>query len=270
MNKHEFLQLNREADAFSQGKVAAAFDMVERIKPFGLTYFLYNRLVDDDKYLAISIQNDWFRQNFGYSHDRQIFDTQMETIRSKEPEDKYALWQFSFSKDPLMEALRLIDINHGITLYRDQGAYKESFHFASTNENHQILNFYLNNLDILDALADDFVDGMGTVLDHQTTARYVHVEKKPFIQHSVNQPCPPNESMRERHLICIKGKEIFLTNRQYDCFQFLKQGYSNKQMAHKLGRSHRTIEGYVGIILEKFKFTSRQDFIDLPVDLLTK
>lgn len=254
MNKIKLYELNRQADAFSHSHLSAAIDMVERIKPFGLTYFLYNRLVDDDKYMAISVENQWFRELFGYSHDREIFDTQMATLEAKEEKelkDKYSLWQFSFSNNPLMEALRQIDINHGITLYRDHDSYKESFHFATTNENHQILEFYLNNLTMLDSIADEFAGKMEKALDHETNALYVHVEKSTSSQ------------LAKKPSLLINNRQIQLTLIQHSCFELLKRGYSDKQIAQKLGKSHRTIERHVSNILCQLGLISRKDILDM-------
>lgn len=235
MTSMNILQENQRADAFTVSHVPAALAMQDDLKSMNLTFFHYNKIVEDKKYLNIFSLHQLFRDRFGYTHDEGFFDRQMDNFKKN---NKFSLWQSSFADDPCMDYFRQLNINHGITLYRQHNTYKETFHFATTNDNPQILNFYINNLDILDSLADTFVDRMGDILT-PTSDKLVHVIRGK----NVLQP------------------EVYLTPKERQCLELLKKGYTNKQMAFQLGNSPRTIEEVVSSIMRKFKVTSRQDFV---------
>lgn len=232
----ELLEHNKKADEFSRSHLLAALDMNNRLKAFGMTSFIYNRIVDDNKYMVISSQHTPFRNQFGYTADKIFFDIQLESLSE---DKKFSLWQCSFNDVPYMDFFRCRNINHGIGLYRNHALYKESFHFASTNDNPQILDFYLNNLDLLNSLADDFLTRMGNLLD------------------------PASEK-----LIYVAGSEtvllsIHLTQKERLCLRFLEKGYTNKEIAQHFGNSPRTIEEHVANIMKKYKVDSRQAFINI-------
>lgn len=231
----ELLEHNKKADEFSRSHLLAALDMNNRLKAFNMTSFIYNRIVDD-KYMVISSHHSPFRKQFGYTADKTFFDIQLESLNE---DKKYSLWQCSFNDVPYMDFFRRRNINHGIGLYRNHAYYKESFHFASTNDNPQILDFYLNNLNLLNSLCDDFLDRMGTILA-PVSEKFIYVME------------PEADPL-----------SIYLTQKEQLCLQMLEKGYTNKEIAQHFGNSPRTIEEHVANIMRKYKVDSRQAFINI-------
>lgn len=225
---------NKQAHAYSMAQVPAALDVVNRIKLFNLNYFSYNRFIGDNQYLLISSQYEWIREQFGFKYDQVFIDSQLEKMKTG---NRMTLWKFYSPENPLVDRFHHININHGISLFREQDGFKESFHFSSTNDNPHILEFYLNNINLLNELADDFVDQMSISFDQNFTNKFFVTDRMPI------------------------KETIKLSSQQKTCYDFLKQGYSNKQIARYLGISHRTVEGHVAALMNKLNITSRQELI---------
>jgi len=87
------------------------------------------------------------------------------------------LWQVFTAYSPLIQGLRVFNLNHGISLLRkkEDDVY-QVFHFATTNDNEQILDFYLKNISFLNVFADYFVDKISDIIDHQTPGKLIQLE----------------------------------------------------------------------------------------------
>lgn len=274
MNKHELLQLNRQADAFSQAQVPMMVELIELLKPFGITHFAYNKMVGRDQFMVLCPCYKWFRDLFSYSADSFIVEPQLSSLDRK---NQAALWQTMYPSDSsVREAFQYYNINHGITLFRDHiNGVSESFHFATTNENEQILDFYLNNMDILSCFVQFFQKKMSDTIDHGIPGKLIRLPTQPVVS-SFDSPKMTTEAFTQM-LDSLLGNEksnkknkLNLTPKQYEVFQLLKLGYSSKQIAFKLEKSHRTVEGYATAILKKFNLMSRRDLIDFPPNLMNK
>lgn len=128
---------------------------------------------------------------------------------------------------------------------------------------------------MLEAFADYFTKKMSCVLDHSVPGKLIHFPKSDLIP-SGNTNITNLEAFPQMLDSLLGNKKsnkknvLNLTPKQYEVFQFLKQGYSSKQIALKLGKSHRTVEGYATAILKKFDLMSRRDLIDFPPNLMNK
>jgi DNA-binding CsgD family transcriptional regulator len=95
------------------------------------------------------------------------------------------------------------------------------------------------------------------------TAVWGHFERisEPGSSFGFSIPFSHEKNVRDRFFI-FNNQKITLTVKQSRCFELLKRGYSNKQIANYFGNSPRTIESLVATILKKFNLTSRRELID--------
>ncbi len=166
---------NKIADEFAHSHIPKLKEISKPLKPFGITYFSYSKLVDKDKFMVLCPHMAKIREKFGYSLDREhIVQPQLGQIQQHK---EIALWQIFVPENPIVKEFRDFNINHGISLFRKrEGNIYESFHFATTNDNEQILDVYFNNLSILNIFSDYFVNKMSDIIDHQIPGKLIQIE----------------------------------------------------------------------------------------------
>jgi hypothetical protein len=118
-------------------------EISEPLRPFGITHFSYNKFVGKNKAIILCPHMPKFREQFGYALDLDITQPQLDQIHQHK---EFLFWQNYGSDNPVLETLREYNVNHGLTLFRkvEEDIY-ESFHFATTNDNEQIKDYYFNN-----------------------------------------------------------------------------------------------------------------------------
>ena len=169
---------NKTADQFAYSHISKLKEISEPLRPFGITYFCYNKFVGKDKTMILCPRLPKFREQFGYSLDREVVEPQLDQIHQHK---EFLFWQHYDPGNPVLEHLREDNINHGLTLFRklEEDIY-ESFHFATTNDNEQIQNYYFSNLSLLNLFSDYFVDRMSDIIDHQAPGKLIQI-KNPLL-----------------------------------------------------------------------------------------
>lgn len=169
---------NKIADEFAHSHIPKLKEISEPLKPFGITHFSYNKFVGKNQSIILCPQMPKLREQFGYSLDRHIVQPQLDQIHQHK---EFLFWQGYDPDNPVLETLREYNVNHGFTLFRKvEKDIFESFHFATTNDNEQIQNFYFGNLSLLNLFADYFVDRMSDIIDHQAPGKLIQL-KNPLL-----------------------------------------------------------------------------------------
>lgn len=169
---------NKIADQFAYSQLSKLKEISEPLGPFGITHFSYNKFVGQNKAMLLYPEMPMFRERFGCSLDLYITQPQLDQIYQHK---EFLFWQGYDPDNPVLETLRGYNVNHGITLYRKvENDIYESFHFATTNDNDQIKNYYLGNLSLLNLFADYFVDRMSDIIDHQDPGKLIQL-KNPLL-----------------------------------------------------------------------------------------
>ena len=171
---------NKIADQFVYSHLPMLEEISAPLRSFGITHFSYNKFIGKDKIILLCPQIISLRERFGHSLDQDyIVQPQLDLIHQN---TKFLLWQNFPPHNPILETLQEFNINHGITLFRKiEEDICESFHFATTNDNEQIVDFYLNNLSILDVFSDYFINEMSDIIDHQSLGKLTQI-KNPLLE----------------------------------------------------------------------------------------
>lgn len=114
-----------------------------------ITNFSYIRFNKDGTVLNLTTEEKWIQFRFEEKIKYKIL------FKDHLAEAKYNipytyLWPKN-TKDPLLDALHQYNIWHGCNIYIPNIDYIEVFSFASTIDNENIQNFYINNIDLLRA-----------------------------------------------------------------------------------------------------------------------
>lgn len=242
-NKHK----NEEALAYYYAQIPKVMSLIDCLKSVGITHFGYDKFVGNDKYMAIYPEQPVMREKHGFTLDFDYFvQPQLDLFQEK---NDFSLWQCKFDSNQFVDELKNFDIGNGI-VFLNQPAENvfETYHFAGSNDNSELLNFYVNNLDFIKSFAQHFSEKMGDLLDHTVPGRLIHLDKPAIIKLHEGRN--------------ITSPEVILTKKEQNCLDLLKKGYTNKQIAKYFDNSPRTIEEHVANIMKKYKVDSRKAFID--------
>ena len=208
--------------------------MLPLLAKHGIKVFHFNRHYDDGSCIRLSSDAKWNEHYFekGYINKRK----KVPAVYLSKPLG-YFIWLTKDWPEMLTDAAVNFDIANGISIVENCSGYVDNFCFGSTASNTAIINFYLNNLDILYGYCNDFRD------------RASHLLKA----------CEHNKIIIPASLPCNNAnhpdyKEITIVNlsaRERQCAMLLISGKRIKEIALELGLSSRTIESYVNNLKNK-------------------
>lgn len=69
--------------------------------------------------------------------------------------------------------------------------------------------------------------------------------------------------MKESGLLSGTGKPSYISKRERDILQLLKEGHSNKEIASRLSLSEQTVKSHLSKIFKKFNVSSRSQLISI-------
>jgi LuxR family quorum-sensing system transcriptional regulator SolR len=206
------------------------------IKSFG-----YIRIYNDGHVLNLTTEEKWILHRF----DKQIkykilFDHYNKPYIFLWPNDIY---------DPLLSALYDFDIWNGCNIYILFENYVEIFSFASSKNNTNMQNFYINNIDLLNTFIVFFKERLNSsinILDKDKFLKTDIIFPDIKLDHFEN---PEKKLTRIYESIQLKrvhfSPGFALTMRELECCYHWMNGNSAKVIGKKLNLSPRTVESYL-------------------------
>lgn len=136
---------------------------------FGITIVVYSHFFNNGSYLDICTDAKWQQHyiahfaahSFIAEYTNSIFQTSTQ----------YVLWDNNVDAIENDTQRKFIidscsfDIWHGFSIYKHHKDSLEAWHFATTRNNPQIVNFYINHLDLLNRFILYFQDKAASFLD---------------------------------------------------------------------------------------------------------
>lgn len=177
-------------------------------------------------------------------------------------------------QDVFLSALYDNDIWNTLSLYRKNENSVEGFYFTSTRDNYQIVDEYINNIELFERFTLYFKDKFSDILSEE------EVKKASFsaVSQFVFEENPPRileeekyiqdfiaETPIHRFFLNINGKEVHLSMQEFKSLAWLSRGKSVKEVGRILNLSPRTVESYLDNVKFKTKIESRSKLIDLFV-----
>jgi hypothetical protein len=161
------LLLRKDHITYSSGK-----DIAEICKPLdklGITSFNYVRTYDDGSQINLANIPSWLEHfyNNEYYH-IGAFERHPSNYQSG-----YALWPHLSGQKIFFDARTYFNIDNGITIIERQSNYCDFYYFGTTSDNHTIINFYLNNLDLLKRFILYFKDKADSIITKADKSRII-------------------------------------------------------------------------------------------------
>ena len=175
-------------------------------------------------------------------------------------EPQAVLWSTLPNQKPF-QSIRQLNVDHGIYLIYPHNDYCEFFAFASTCDHPEVVNFYLNNLDVLQKFTHYFKERASKLLQNAENNKivlpYHQVKIQSFstsdLHEALNAQLNPSSYQDE--------KKISLSQRQTDCVNLLLTGATSKEIAMQLNLSYRTVEDYINSLKQKFNARNKVELI---------
>lgn len=211
--------------------------MLPKLKQHGIKVFNFNRQYADGSFIRLSSDAVWNEHYFakGYvSKRKKVPDSYLTNPIN------YFLWLIKDWPEMLTDAAVNFDTSNGISIAEKCDGYMDFYCFGAKTNNTSIANFYLNNLDLLQAYGRDFKDRAANLLAAYEKDRLIIPDTE-----VISAPLP----------------KFDLSARQLQCAHLLLQGKSGKEMAASLNLSVRTVETYLENMKIKLGCRNKADLI---------
>lgn len=148
----------------------------------------------------------------------------------------------------VIDAALALNIYDSIALIEPGPSSCEFYLFGSSNKNSNMLNFYLNNLDLLKKFTYYFHDMAEKMIAKHTMDKFkspLILQGIPHPQHGLPQPEATDANLFHPRYPLFNNRAEFLTKREIECIYWLSQGKSSEEIGIILNLSKRTIETHI-------------------------
>lgn len=259
------LLLRKDHITFTSGN-----DMTEICKPLlklGIISFNYVRTFDDGSQINLSNIPSWLEH---------FYENEYYTIGAFERhpshyESGFALWPQLSGQKIFYDAREYFNIDHGITIVEKQKDSCDFYYFGTTKDNYGILNLYLNHMDLLKRFIFYFKEKAEYIVKQANMNRIIlpnHFElhESPDVTEQYYRLKTTQEFLKETSIkkFPLSGEleGNFLSNKQLNCMIYLIEGKTAKEIGKLLHLSHRTIEGHINNLKNRFNCKSKSQLID--------
>lgn len=219
--------------------------MKDDLLSHGISYFNYLRVQSNGQYCLLSSHSEVIKYLFENTIPVAA-PVAEETVSHKF--NYLVLPEKSYEK-ALDDFQNRFNLGNFIDLVECEKNCIELFCFGSAANNPQIINFYLNRIDILEKFKSLFKEKTQGLIKRQMKTELIL----------------PQQMMPE-YINIINAKYALdganLTLREVQCLRLLQQGKTAKQTAKILHLSSRTVESYLENIKSKLNATNRVDLLN--------
>lgn len=258
------LVLKKNHLSFTSGNDIA--EICQPLNKLGITSFNYVKTCNDGSQINLANTPTWLE----YFYANEFYQVGAFERHPSRYETGYALWPQLSGQKIFFEARAYFNIDNGITIIEKQTDSCDFYYFGTTTTNTGIVNFYLNNIDLLKRFILYFKDRANLIIKKASEHRIIlpnHFEKheSPHNNESYIHESFKSEFMKE---ITIKTLKLsgdlegeLLTNKQLSCVTHLIDGKSAKEIAKTLGISYRTVEGHITKLNARFNCHTKTELI---------
>lgn len=239
----------------------------EPLRRFGVTYFSHARVFHDKTVYALTNNVDSYYNHFKkqYPMDRPI--------PRKLFGEKFHYLPFLDSDDICYNQLReyreMYNADNPIYFVENYESYTDLFIYASMPGNNDVVNFYLNNIDILEKFKFYFKDKANKLIEKSNKNKILvanhmwsNFGRDENQQLSNINKQQLNDQLTSKHYaLHVNHQEILITKRELDVLRSLSCGGTLKEAARAIGLSYRTVESYLDNIRYKLGIHKRSEII---------
>lgn len=256
---------------------AGIHELCKPLERFGIKHFTYLKKFCDGSEINLSNSAKWLEDYYCLS----LFKTSLFEFNPDQYKSGMIIWPKESKLHVFAHGREYFDSDNGITLIESGPDYCEFYFFSSSKNNYNIINFYINNLDILKRFILYFKEQSHDLIKKS--------EKNRIITQNILQYRPHNEekildsvlsqseiqelkfafnqetSIKNQNSIVRKLEKYQLTEREIDVINYLTKGKTAKQTARYLIISNRTVEKHLENIKKKLGCENKMQILSILV-----
>ena len=251
------------------GRVEELVEPLQRC--FGLTSFGYRRFLPDGTSLGLCNNREWIDLYFDHFLGEIVLNYDHEISRvSVGQESMFFRTGVPGDGDHFKQALYDNNTWNSLALYIKNGTHIDGFYFESTRDNADIINFYLNNKDLLRLFAIHFSQKVSPIMEDP--------EVRSLYQKTISKASyrPQNPAFDSKGLesslqslriddlqLQVAERRVSISFREFQCLFLMSRGQTFKEIGKILDLSPRTIESYINNLKSKTNTNSKSELIGL-------
>jgi DNA-binding CsgD family transcriptional regulator len=250
----------------SHFSLLAASDMQAICQPLfahtTITCFVHGRYFDDGSCCILTTYPEW--------HEHRLRQGYI-TVAPPHPSILSNKFHYLMPSDGVYQpvihdARNFYNVEHPIDFIEKHAGFFDRFSFGTYAGNDGIIDFYLNNIDLLVCFIDYFKEKAADLMAQANQHRLIlPITMRPPMK-STSLSDQARQLHRQNLLTKITGHKIasshHFSQRELSCLQYLRTGRSIKEIANKLGLSPRTVETYLNNIKIKTGCHSKSQILD--------
>ncbi len=243
------------------------------LKQFGITYFSYTRLYHNGA--RIDINNHPSMSEYYYVRSG-IYQTSALESDPLSLNNGLLLWSAFPNDESIIIAREEFNTDNGITMVENGYDFTELWHFASTNENKPILNFFLNNIDILKLFTYHFKEKAHNLIESSERKNVTIItsdtidsrpEASPILLDKINKDDYEKALDINRYYLNGRHDGIYLTKKEIECLKWSAQGKASDEIGILLASSSRTVDVHLNNIKNKLGLYKQTQLTRKAIDL---
>lgn len=230
-------------------------------KCFQMNHFSYVKFFADGKVLRLSTSNSWTQKymELGLFNEVNYNHPQIQNIVMNGDQ---SFLKVGMPRGKFNQALYEHDIWNSLTIAKRETNAVETWCFGTKRDNEKMLDFYLNNMRILNHFILYFMEKTHDII---TSCRTEDLIVTQGLRAESSQS--ENESVRQfLAQTSIKrfwiGDQEYLSRREVECLQYLLRGQSLKSIAQLLNISIRTVETHINNIKRKLGCNYKSELLN--------
>lgn len=241
--------------------------MQPALAALGVNYFWYTRLLEGQFHISIGIQAPLVKL-YRERHTEDLFFRNQQILAQKQTTVIWDLHKPAALTDDMLDQ---IGLKHGVCVFRRRKHYVDTWYIASSQENSNLYQLYLDNSAAIYRLIGYFQEKVVPQLPMKNKDFLL-----PYMDGSTLK-LPPlagkdekskmtdfYDATKLKKFTLHRGNEEFhLTLREIQCVHRLALGETSKEIAQALQLSYRTVEYYLGEIRNKTGCRDRSELVNL-------
>jgi DNA-binding CsgD family transcriptional regulator len=214
-----------------------------------ITHFTYSRLYNNGKAMVLVSDSEYHAHFWKKNYNEEFFNHYNPGIYLAR----------SLCSNAIRDAAEF-QINFPMMQIYEKHGYHEGIGLGASANDSSILEFYLNNIDIIESFLYYFKYRAESLIEESN--KYLLLPaKKPIQLSQTNKNRPPTIKKPLRYIISTARGEHHITSREYDCLKLLSNGFTSKQIAQCLRVSHRTVEAHLNNIKQRLNLSYKDELI---------
>jgi DNA-binding CsgD family transcriptional regulator len=271
-----FIQIDQINNKHATAILAPEVDEIcKPLKEYGIIHFIYSRFLSDGTGYALT--NHWPSFEHHCKHSYDISPPMHNITKNDFSYFPFINHESTGFNSALYDWRHIFNIDQPLYFVEKREKYTDFYCYSTTFKNYNIINFYLNNMELLERFKFYFQEQAAKLIPMVMRNRLLIPTNMPAAFHTnridsynsfdaayVRKLAGNSYSFNcNNNIICINKREI-------DVLLQLAQGCSMKEVALVLHLSPRTVETYIQNIKIKSGLRKRSDLIKLVTSTMLR